>query len=131
LRLAQQHYAALDAYILVDLIKKLAEQGAQCNQPVDVYIRGYMNDDSEEEKENNGEDWLSGSKPQYDPNHVSRAQKKHRGKKGGQNKDFIPGDSLKPTDLQECAGFVVNKSLIKLSNMINKSGVNCLVIDDP
>mmetsp|Transcript_43093 Transcript_43093/g.31467 ORF Transcript_43093/g.31467 Transcript_43093/m.31467 type:complete len:107 (+) Transcript_43093:1398-1718(+) len=27
LRLAQQHYAALDAYILVDLIKRLAELG--------------------------------------------------------------------------------------------------------
>jgi ribonuclease D len=39
LKLAQQHYAALDAYILVRLIRKLAEAGLECGKPLEGYIK--------------------------------------------------------------------------------------------
>lgn len=38
LRLSQQHYGALDAFILVDLINKLAEDGHPKNS-IDKYIK--------------------------------------------------------------------------------------------
>lgn len=38
LRLSQQHYGALDAYILVELIKILAENGKESNHLVDKFI---------------------------------------------------------------------------------------------
>ena len=38
LRLSQQHYAALDAYILVRLIHKLAEEGASVGFPLAHHI---------------------------------------------------------------------------------------------
>jgi hypothetical protein len=58
LRLAQQHYAALDAYILVDLILKVSEDGMKNGNPVANFIRplkvvdngDYKDDIFEEEK---------------------------------------------------------------------------------
>ena len=38
LRQTQMHYAALDAYILVRLIKKLNEKGREDGHPVDNFI---------------------------------------------------------------------------------------------
>ncbi len=38
LRQSQQHYAALDAYILVRLIHKLAEEGESCGYPLKTHI---------------------------------------------------------------------------------------------
>jgi len=38
LRLSQQHYAALDAYILVRLVHKLHEKGREDGHPIDNFI---------------------------------------------------------------------------------------------
>ena len=38
LRLTQQHYAALDAYILVRLVSKMHEKGLELGHPVENYI---------------------------------------------------------------------------------------------
>ena len=39
LRLTQQHYAALDAYILVRMITKLAEKGQEVGKPIQQHIK--------------------------------------------------------------------------------------------
>jgi ribonuclease D len=60
LRLSQQHYAALDAYILVDLINKLAELGIERGHPIEKFIRVLDNRDyrplqkEDDDEEENG-----------------------------------------------------------------------------
>ena len=38
LRLSQQHYAAMDAFILVQIIQKLGEKGQESGQPLNKFI---------------------------------------------------------------------------------------------
>jgi ribonuclease D len=45
LRKTQQHYAALDAYILVDLIHKMAAEGKEMGQPIENHIHTLDNSD--------------------------------------------------------------------------------------
>jgi len=60
LRLSQQHYAALDAYILVDLIERLAEQGKEKKHNIEKHIKILDNRNyhpepkDDEDDENNG-----------------------------------------------------------------------------
>ncbi len=61
LRKSQQHYAALDAYILVMLIHKLAEKGKEEGNPLDRFIvsldkRTYIPKDEDEFGEGEGID---------------------------------------------------------------------------
>jgi ribonuclease D len=72
LRLSQQHYAALDAYILVRLIAKLGERGQEVNVPIESIIntvdkRSYIppvNED-DEEMEASGEQFMQ-SRPKVE-----------------------------------------------------------------
>lgn len=61
LRNSQRHYAALDAYVLVEIIHKLAEKGQELGYPIEKFIATLDNtdyiptgSDSEETKEENG-----------------------------------------------------------------------------
>jgi len=56
LRLSQQHYAALDAYVLVRLISKLEEKGQEVSVPMETHIntfdkRSYIPPANEEDEE--------------------------------------------------------------------------------
>ncbi len=56
MRLSQQHYAALDAYILVRLISKLEEKGQEVSVPMEIHIntfdkRSYIPPANEEDEE--------------------------------------------------------------------------------
>jgi ribonuclease D len=72
LRLSQQHYAALDAYILVRLITKLAEKGEEVNVPMEIHIntfdkRSYIppTNDEDEEMEASGDQFMQ-SRPKVE-----------------------------------------------------------------
>ena len=61
LRLSQQHYAAMDAYVLVQVIQKLGEKGQKDGHPIKNHVitldkRLYTPKDEEEEKYDDDED---------------------------------------------------------------------------
>lgn len=75
LRLSQQHYAALDAYILIDIIKSLRDQGAAQNKQLELFVKPLhiqdMNlklSESEDEAKNDDDGFLlKKPKTKYNP----------------------------------------------------------------
>jgi hypothetical protein len=136
LRQSQQHYAALDAYILVDLIKKLAVMGEEQGHPITKYIneldsRGFVasaidEDYGEELKE--GETFLN-SRPEVTNKRDDMGKKKHFGTSENM-KDFIPSHNLTP-EMWKQHGFIVDKHLLKVGKMLQNRGINCVVLDTP
>ena len=133
LRLSQQHYAALDAYILVRLIPKLAEVGQEAGMPLEISIttfdkRSYIpavNDD-DEEMEASGDQFMQ-QRPKVEDR--KQGQQKHFGaeKKEGSKKDFIPSIELKPE--MKANGFIVDKFLSKIGQAIINKGYDCVIVD--
>jgi hypothetical protein len=131
LRFSQQHYAALDAYILVRLIQKLDEIGREVGHPLKNHIvtldkRDYKAknaDDSDGDPESQLEEQKDESMTQKI---ISSGSKQVIGKKknfgahpeeGKKNtQDFLPSEELTPE--MKSRGFVVNQYLSKVAKMI-------------
>lgn len=138
LRLSQQHYGALDAYILVEIIKILAEQGKENNQLVEKNIytldnKSYRPSQTEDDDldEDGGESATKfmGSRAQINYADQPKNKKKHFGaQKDKQFKDFIASENLTPEHKSQ--GFLVDKHLFKVGRLMQEKGIDVNVSED-
>lgn len=87
LRLSQQHYAALDAYILIEILKKLVEKSEQDKGPrLEKHIKTLDNRNIMVEEENSGPGLLA------DDDFYSREDQ--RRKKLNEERIFVKGNNV-------------------------------------
>ncbi len=136
LRLSQQHYAALDAYILVELIHKVSQAGEENGKKIGDFTRRLIQEQKPqgkegEEKESTGygNNYLE-QKPQTS---YGGGKKKHYeaqvNQGAGRTRDFVPGENVEPSTINKTHGFIVEGNLCKLAALINQSGLSCMVVE--
>lgn len=156
LRLSQQHYGALDAYILIDIVKHLIEKAqADKHREFDYFKRTLDNrkiiitadQDSDDEdglqrakrleervvtdnsmQRNKKQTWSQNNGPSGAPKQEKLYGNSY-GKKGQtQNLSFLHNDELRAS-MWQTKGFLVDKNLTKLGRLLQEKGIDCIVTD--
>ena len=128
LRLSQQHYGCLDAYVLVEIMEKLIKM-AESSQFAEEYTMHVFTLDTRYEETH--ADYDSGD---YSDEKIKEERKKRiqltktpsLTKQGfDDGKNLLTSKSLEPS-MWKTRGFVMDKNMINLSYLLRNRGITCI-----